>query len=400
MAVMPRPTLLVLASTFPARPGDGTPAFVRDLALGEAGAYQTTVLVPAVPGGAPREHDGPLEIVRFRYFPRRWEDLAHGAILENVRSRPSRLLQVPALLAAEYLAVRREVRRRRPDVLHVHWLIPQGLVALAAARGIPKLVTTLGGDLYGLRDPLSRKIIRAVVGDAKAVTTMNAEMRDRLLALGADPASTHVMPMGADLDAIRPVAAAATPVPGRVLFVGRLVEKKGLTHLLRALSSLSTTPAAGDVHLRVVGDGPLRDRVHRQAAGLPVEFLGGLARNELSREYGTAQVAVFPSVPAASGDQDGLPVALLEAMGCGCPVIASRLPGLDEAVEDGVSGLLVTPGDADQLAGALRRLLEDEPLRRRLSEGAVQRAQGFSSAATAAAYIRLLDSVRGAQPDG
>ncbi len=399
MAVMSRPTLLVLASTFPARPGDGTPAFVRDLALGEAGAYQTTVLVPAVPGGAPREHDGPLEVIRFRYFPRRWEDLAHGAILENMRSRPSRLVQVPALLAGEYLALRRELRRRRPDVLHVHWLIPQGLVALAAARGIPKVVTTLGGDLYGLRDPLSRRIIRAVLGDASAVTTMNADMRDRLVALGADPGSTHVLPMGADLDAIRPVAATAAPVPGRVLFVGRLVEKKGLSHLLRALSSLTATPGSAEVHLRVVGDGPLRARLEAQAAGLPVEFLGGLGRDDLSLEYGAAQVAVFPSVPAASGDQDGLPVALLEAMGCGCPVIASRLPGLDEAVEDGVSGLLVAPGDVEQLAAALRRLAEDETLRRRLAEGAVRRAERFSTTATAAAYIGLLDTVRTGRPD-
>lgn len=389
---MSRPSLLVVASTYPASPGDGTPAFVRDLALGEAGSYDTTVVVPAVPGGAAREDDGPLRVRRFRFFPRRWEDLAHGAMLENVRSRPSRLLQVLPFLLAEAVAVRREVRRRRPDVMHVHWLIPQGMVALLAARGVPKLVTTLGGDLYGLRDPLSRAIIRAVLRDSRAVTTMNSDMRDRLIALGADPDRTHVVPMGADLDAIRPLAAAVEREPGRVLFVGRLVEKKGVRHLLAALGRLD-----GDLaRLRVVGDGPLRADLERRAAGLPVTFVGALGRVDLAREYGAADVAVFPSVPAGSGDQDGLPVALLEAMGAGCAVVVTRLPGLADAVQDEVSGLVVPPGDADALAAALDRVLGDRGLRDRLGAGAAARAEEFSVGVVAERYRSLLDHVRDA----
>lgn len=392
MAAMHRPSLLVVASTYPASPGDGTPAFVRDLALGEAGSYDTTVVVPAVPGGAAHEDDGPLRVRRFRFFPRRWEDLAHGAMLENVRTRPSRLLQVLPFLLAEAVAVRREVRRCRPDVMHVHWLIPQGMVALVAARGVPKLVTTLGGDLYGLRDPLSRAIIRAVLRDSRAVTTMNSDMRDRLIALGADPDRTHVVPMGADLDAIRPLAAAVEREPGRVLFVGRLVEKKGVRHLLAALGRLD-----GDlVRLRVVGDGPLRADLERRAAGLPVTFVGALGRVDLAREYGAADVAVFPSVPAGSGDQDGLPVALLEAMGAGCAVVVTRLPGLADAVQDGVSGLVVPPGDPDALAAALDGVLGDRGLRDRLGAGAAARAEEFSVGVVAERYRSLLDQVRDA----
>jgi len=101
MAVMQRRRLLVLASTYPARAGDGTPAFVRDLAAAESSRYETTVLVPAVPGSVGDEVDGALDVRRFRFFPRRWEDLADGAILENLRSRKSRWLQVPAFLLAE-----------------------------------------------------------------------------------------------------------------------------------------------------------------------------------------------------------------------------------------------------------------------------------------------------------
>ena len=87
---------------------------------------------------------------RYRFFPRRWEDLADGAILENLRARPSRWLQVPSFFLAGALAVRRAVRDTAPDVVHVHWIIPQGLMALAGRAAVPWLVTTLGGDLYAL----------------------------------------------------------------------------------------------------------------------------------------------------------------------------------------------------------------------------------------------------------
>jgi len=328
---MPAPKLLVLASTYPAHIGDGTPQFVRDLAMVEGLSYQTTVLVPSVPGGARREADGVLDVRRFRYFPRRWEDLADGAILENLRARRSRWAQVLPLFVAEVLAIRRAARAARPDVIHVHWLIPQGLAACIAAPNVPKLVTTLGGDVYGLRDRVSRRLIRVVLKNADAVTTMNSDMRDRLLELGADPDTTVVLPMGADVIGIRPLAAAAVRRPGQILFVGRLVEKKGVSVLLAALRLLNET--GYDLHL--VGDGPLRSQLTSESSGLSASFVGALEREALAAEYGAASIAVFPSVAAASGDQDGLPVALLEAMSTGCAIVASDLPGLRDAVEDG-----------------------------------------------------------------
>jgi colanic acid/amylovoran biosynthesis glycosyltransferase len=389
MVVMHRRRLLVLASTYPALAGDGTPAFVRDLAVAESSRYETTVLVPSVPGSVGDEVDGALEVRRFRFFPRRWEDLGDGAILENLRSRKSRWLQVPAFFLAEVLALRRLVRSIQPDVLHVHWLIPQGLAALVAAPHVPKLVTTLGGDLYGLRGPVSRRLIRLVLANSAAVTTMNTEMRDKLIRLGADPAATHVLPMGADVEMIRPLAAASERQPNRILFVGRLVEKKGTTFLLSALKQLGPD----GYELRIVGDGPLRSQLEGEAAGLPVLFLGSLGRRELAAEYGAATVAVFPSVAASSGDQDGLPVAMLEAMSAGCPIVASRLPGIADAIVPGESGLLVEPGSASQIADALRDLLSDDGMRSRLGAGASVRADSFSVSAIGGRYLELLDDI-------
>src|SRR5450631_854785 len=387
---MHRPKLLVLASTYPAHTGDGTPQFVRDLATAEALSYETTVLVPSLPGGASSEADGALKVHRFRYFPNRWEDLADGAILENLRSRKSRWAQVLPLFLAEVLAIRRQVRAAEPDIIHAHWLVPQGLAALIAAPHVPKLVTSHGGDIYGLRDWVSRQLIRAVLRNADAVTTVNTEMRSRLLELGADPASTVVLSMGADVAAIRPLAAAVERRAGRMVFIGRLVEKKGVSVLLEALGQLVDDRYA----LRVVGDGPMRSQLTSESSGLSATFTGVLGREALAAELGAASIAVFPSVPAASGDQDGLPVALLEAMSVGCAVVASNLPGLRDAVEDGVSGLLVTPGSAEELAAALRRLLGDPQLCRQLGRAAATRAENFSVEEIGGRYVALLDEVR------
>lgn len=384
-----RPRLVVLASTFPAAAGDGTPAFVRDLAEWQAREFETLVLVPRVPGAARTERTGGLTVRRFRYFPRRWESLADGAILENLRRRRSTWLQVAPFVLAEAWALHRAVRTHRPDVLHVHWLLPQGVAALIAGRRVPWLVTTLGGDVYALSDPASVRLKRAVLRRAGAATAMNTEMTARLIALGAPAEHTHVLPMGADVTAVRDGGAGIERVPGRILFVGRLVEKKGLAVLLDALRQVPD----GGWSLEVVGDGPLRGAVEAAAAGLPVEFRGALPRQDLAAAYARAEIVVVPSVAAASGDQDGLPVALLEAMSAGCAVIGSRLPGIDAALADGDTGLLVPPGDAGRLAAAICDLLAHPERRAKLGAAARARSDEFSVEVVGRRYCSLLRQV-------
>ena len=387
--------VLVLTSTLPAREGDGTPAFVADLASELAREHRVRVLAPAVPGAPLRDViDGGVEVVRYRYFPRPWEDVADGAILENVRARRSRLVQVPALLAALELATRREMRRFQPDLVHAHWLIPQGMVARRAVGRVPLVVTTLGGDLYALNDPAFRAEKRRVLKSAAAVTVMNREMRKIAVGLGAPPDRVHVMPMGARFSMSALGHDAAAPAtrrhPLRVLAVGRLVEKKGFDVLLEALRAVEAR-----VEVEIVGDGPERGRLEAAAQGLPVTFAGTLPRATLAERYAEADVAVFPSRRSAAGDQDGLPVALLEAMGAGCAVIASALPGLDEAVEEGRSGVLVPPGDPAALACSLRVLADDAELRDALGAAARVRAQGYSVSAVGEGYRRLIGEVLG-----
>lgn len=387
-----RPRLLVVTSTFPASPGDGTPGFVLDLARVQARSFDTVVVAPRVPGAASRERVDGVEIRRFGYFPRRWEDLAHGAIIENLRSRPTRWSQVLPLVLAEVLAIRRAVVEYQPDVVHLHWMVPQGVAALAGARRVPWLVTAHGADLYALADPLSRWLKSAVLRRARTVTTMNEEMRRLLVELGAPPESTLVRPMGAHVDQVRRVASTQPRLPGRLVFAGRLVDKKGVAVLLEALRLL---PSTLDWSLDVVGDGPLRAALERSAAGLPVRFHGQLDAERVARRLGAAEIAILPSIRAASGDQDGRPVVLVEAMAAGCAVVASELAGIDEAVVDGETGLLVPPGDARALARALSRLLAEPELRRSLGKNASARADDFGVEKVGAQYVRLLRDTAG-----
>lgn len=382
-----RPRVLILASTFPAHPGDGTPEFVGDLAVELAKTMDVRVLVPAVPGADLVSSYKGVEVHRFRFFPRRWEDLADGAILENIRGNWTRALQIVPFLVSELIHVGAHLRSFKPDVLHVFWIIPQGFTAYMVTRKVPVLLTTLGGDLYALVDTPIKPILKRVLKHAKHTTVMNAEMKRQVEGLGITPDRVSVEPMGADLSEIVPHTVRETDRVD-ILFVGRLVEKKGLTHLLDALKDSTI-----DYSLTVVGDGPLGEELKAQAAGMPVEFVGALSKEKLRQQYSKADMIVLPSVRAVSGDQDGLPVVLLEALGSGLPAIASNLSGIDSVVTDNKSGLLVEPGNDDELRNAIERLAGDTELRRRLSAEGKRRVEERSVPAVGRRYASLLKRV-------
>lgn len=379
----PRPRLIVMASTFPVHRNDGVPAFVLDIAREQAREFDVTVLTPMVPGAPRSERLDGVDVVRFRYFFSRWEDLADGAILDNLRANPTRWLQVLPLVIGQAQALRRLVRQTPPAAIHAHWVIPQGLVAALVAPRVPTIVTTHGADIYALNNPVLVRVKSWVLRRAARVSTVNADMVKRLVSWRVPASRIDLLPMGVDLDHARSANTGLMRERGRIVVVGRLVEKKGIAVLVDALRKHITHR---DAAVTVVGDGPLRAQLERQARGWRVRFLGQLGRDDVLREMGHSSVFVIPSIEAASGDREGLPVVLLEAAAMGAAIVASDLPGINEALQHGTSALLVPAGDAEALGAAIDRLLSDDALRQRLGRGAQQRAELYSVTRIGASY--------------
>jgi colanic acid/amylovoran biosynthesis glycosyltransferase len=341
----------VVATTFPARPGDGTPEFVLTLAR-SIPDHDVTVVAPRMPGAPRTEVVDGVRVRRVAYFLRRWEGLAADAIMPTLRTRPWRVVEAPFLAGALLLATWREVRRQGAAVVNPHWIVPGGLVALVVrvVTGVPYVVTVHGADAYTLRGRLGRMVKRLVLRRAAGVLPVSGD-----IARSLGVADSPVLRMGVDTAAIRAAVGDRTPEDGLLLYIGRLVDKKGVDVLVEALARLD------GARLEVVGDGPDRAALDQLAARLGVadrvRFRGKLPKAGVLAALARAQVAVIPSRVGAGGDMEGTPVVLCEVMAAGVPVVASNLGGLGECIDDGLDGLLVPPGDVDALAAALDKAL-------------------------------------------
>jgi len=296
-------------------------------------------------------------------------------------------------------AAREVLRTLRPDVLHAHFGPDAALVSVAAARaGVPLVATFHGYDVTQDHDSLrggrtANTLLvddwAAVVGRLAAVITVSSFLRDRLVDRGVPADKISVIACGVDTAAIPwspPV------VGGPVVFVGRLVEKKGLADLLDAVARLDRRP-----RIEVVGDGPLRAQLEARARRLGVDatFLGSLPTPRVVEAIRSAAVVAMPSRTASSGDTEGLPVVSLEASAVGRPVIGYRHAGMPEAVLDGSTGVLVAEGDVDALGRALGRALDDPDGLLRMSRAARAHVQSrFDRADLLARVADVYDRVR------
>jgi glycosyltransferase involved in cell wall biosynthesis len=246
-----------------------------------------------------------------------------------------------ALAEASWLA-----KHVRADHAHAHFAFGAASIALLYGRlaGAPASFTAHAHDLYGgVPDAvLGRKLMAAAWA---AAPSEHGVERLRGLAPGA---SVVVQRNGVDRSA---VDAGPREAPPRVLGIGRLVEKKGFDVLVRAAARL-------DAVVEIVGDGPERERLEALSDGR-VRFSGALPHGEAIARLRGASAFVLPCRELPSGDRDGLPVALVEAMSAGVPVVTTPVGGIPELVRDGETGLLVAPDDDVALAAAVERALRD-----------------------------------------
>lgn len=326
--------VVVLTTSYPRSPDDIAGAFVRDAVehLRQAG-IEIEVVSPAT----------------FRHY-----GLAYGhGIAGNLRRRPWLALAVPLFLVSFARAARRA--SRDADLIHAHWL-PSALPAIATRK--PFVVQLWGTDIE--LAARMKWFARWVLGRARLVLCPSQALARAAHELGAR--DVRVVPSGVSI----PEEVAPPEDPPHVLFVGRLSKEKGILELVEATEGIPRV---------IVGDGPLRDRVP--------DAVGFVAPSDLGPYYERAAVVVCPS------RREGYGVVAREAMAYGRPVVASSVGGLVDAVEGGVTGLLVPPHDVPALRAAIVLLLEDRELRDRLGANARTTARKrFSWTAATEATIR------------
>ena len=305
----------VLTTSYPRYEGDVAGAFVAELVDHvRASGVEVTVVSPA-------------DVNHF--------GIAYGGgIVQNLRAKPWLVLVLPLFLLSFARAARRGAAQA--DVVHAHWL-PTALAALATGK--PFVLQLWGSDVALARrirvgvGPLLRRA-ECVIGASEYLAAQARELGARDVA---------VVPVGLEL----PSSVGPSADPPHVLYLGRLSPEKGILEFLTASEGLERV---------IVGDGPLRAQV--------VEATGFISPDEVGRYLERASVVCVPS------RREGYGMTAREAMAYGRPVVASAVGGLADAVSDGVTGLLVTPGRPDELRSALVRLLRDPPFAAQLGANA------------------------------
>jgi glycosyltransferase involved in cell wall biosynthesis len=416
----------MLTTSYPKYPGETTAPFIEEIAAGLARRGHTIHLV------APFHRDvrrAPVErgvhFHFFRYSP--WRALNVWGYAEALRAdvglRGRVLIAAPLALGAtvrtllQLTAIPRqgdkETRRQGNekitgneqlvslspglpvslsyqapfDLVHAHWVLPNGVLAalVARLRGLPLVISLHGSDVYLAERAVPLTLAAAgAFRAAQSVTACSGDLQRRALRLGARPGSVEVIPYGVDPQFFQPdeqsgalvrAELGLAPDTPLIIAVGRLVYKKGLTFLLEALPRILTDHP--NALLVIGGYGDLREELERraQAIGIAanVRFPGQLTRERTARYISAADVFVVPSIRDQSGNVDGLPNVLLEGMGAARPIVASDLAGIPEVITNGEHGLLVPERDAEALAAAITRLLDDRVLAQRLGAAARRR---------------------------
>ncbi len=379
--------ILIVSSTYPRWANDTVPPFVHNLAKDLLGhGWVIDVLAPHAPGAKRTECLDGVNIKRFRYcWPEIAQTVCYGSgALVNLRHQKTNILKVGLLVLFEFLAICRLLATKNYAVLHTHWIIPQGLTGSLACRlfRTPHISSVHGGDIFSLNSRGMRWLKRYALNACQYITANSSATLSATKVLLKEATKISIVPMGTAMDvpakdspAVLALRKKYSPANAAlVLFVGRLIEEKGVDDLITAMAMLvADTP---DIVAVVVGEGHDKVRYERMVKHLGltknIMFTGWVDSHLIPRYMAAADLFVGPSISHASGAQEAQGLVFLEAMAARTPVIATNVGGIGDIVIHEQTGLSVNEHAPDEIASAINRLLDDKPCCEKLTTAAFQ----------------------------
>lgn len=352
--------ILVVTSVYPLNPNGSHGAFVRELILRLLPAKaKFTVFAPAYEACPNYVLDG-VQVHRFRYCPKPFETLVRDGAPTKIQRQPIYLLAAALYIILGTLQLFWQCWRLKPDLLHVNWPFPHGLMAWPASKilKIPMVFSFHGGELLlAKKFSFVANILRWLLPKANAVTANSSFTQGLIKKL--DTRHVTIIPYGLTIEPKPAKKRLQDSIP-RLLFVGRLDERKGLRYLLETLPLIL---AKQTVRLRIVGEGilerELKERCRELGLGSVVDFLGFVTKEELVDEYASCDVFVLPAIVDSKGDTEGLGIVMIEALAHAKPVVASNVGGISDVIISSTTGVLVPEKDPDSLAQAILAVLSD-----------------------------------------
>jgi glycosyltransferase involved in cell wall biosynthesis len=362
--------IVILTHTFPRFKDDTAAPFMAGLAQAQAElGDEVTVLLPHTAGFAyPAKN---FTIKQYYYAPfSSWHTLGYSKTLQNdLKLKKTVYLLAPFLYLSGFLSLLWILLTKKPDVVHAHWILPNGFIAALAClfTRTPFVITLPGSDvLMAKQNYLFKLLARFAFTLASWITSNSEELNKDLQSLGADKRKMREIPYGVDIKIYRPSPKEAAVLRKKyhmekdlvIVGVGRLVEKKGFRYLLQAVAKIKS------IKCIIVGDGDERDLLEKQVEALKLKdrvlFAGTIGRQKLLAYYNLGDIFCLPSVRDSSGNLDDQSVSVAEAMACGKPIITTDFPGYRQMVTPGIEGYLVKEKDAKGIAQAISLIFKSD----------------------------------------
>ena len=388
----------VITSAYPEFEDDPHGIFVHRLMreISKHG-HEVHILAPYTGGKTKYALEG-VQVERFHYFyPKKFQRLCgRSGMIDNVKEGLFVKLQVSTFILFNIVHSLRKLKDM--DLIHVHWLIPNGLGALFAKKihKIPYISTIYGEEVYlSQRYKLEFSLRNFVNNSSKSITISKATLNS-CIDIGLKKEELDIIPFGVDIDFYKPLKIPKDENTFQILAVGYLIERKGFEYLIKAVKEVLKVHE--NIQLTIVGSGPLEEKLKNIIKELNLESNAKIMKNvsdeELLHLYNLSDLFVLPSVVDSQGNTEGLGVVLLEAMACRLPVIGSDTGGIPDIIQDGETGLLVPEKDISGLSKAVLSLIENEDLREKLAVNGYNRVkERFSWEKIAEDYITVYNNI-------